>query len=89
MMALLPALGMAVIAVRGRADQGRLAERSATLAAELEDLRTLLEGTALSFDRLREAMRRTRQLFTAEAEEWRKAAEYRQPLSWRPPPQVE
>jgi hypothetical protein len=83
----LPAFGMAIVAVRGRADQGRLAARSQELSQELDRLKTMLEAEDLTFDRLREALRRTRLLFAGEAREWKEAAEHRQPLAWRPPEQ--
>lgn len=76
----LPAIGAAVYGIRMQGDFAGAAERNASLAIQLTELRRIVRDEAPGFDGLRRLIRRTAELLTADVSQWVRATRAR-PLS--------
>ncbi len=78
--AALPAIGAAIYGIRMQGDFAGAAERNASLAIQLTELRRIVQDEAPGFDGLRRLIRRTAELLTADVSQWVRATRAR-PLS--------
>ena len=68
--AALPAIGAAIYGIRMQGDFAGIAERDATLAAELATIRGVIETDLLDFDTLSRRVRRVSSLLTEDLGSW-------------------
>jgi hypothetical protein len=71
MIFVLPATAAAFTAMRAGADLSVLAERSATTAAALTELQSVIRATPMTYDRAAVAATRVARVMSAELSEWR------------------
>jgi hypothetical protein len=78
--AALPAIGASIYGIRMQGDFAGAAERNTALAAQLTTVRHIASDEAPAFDGLRQLVRRTAELLTADVSQWIRASRAR-PLS--------